>query len=198
MNDRVELLKQVESALPSRWRSYVANDYEWLNWSVPTGQFDRTFPDPGEYVESCELVLWDDMRSAKAIVAMLDYMDHHGWSGYLTPILDPLAQPSGDANYEFFLYNKPDMFKRVHQLRASKGVSVGQRTPRQEFFGDTRAEAVAKAFVAVVGLIQELLLGDHCNTSEQAGKPSETNSAVRESESNCPSVCEENEGAEKK
>lgn len=140
MNDRIELLKAVEAALPERWRCYVANEYEWLNWSVPTGQFDRTFPDPGEYVESCELVLWDDMRSAKAIVAMIDVMEQHLGCGILCP------QPDGGYEYEFWPYRAGiDDIKPWHD---------------KCYEGETRAEAVAKAFVACF------------NDSESAGNPS--------------------------
>ena len=146
--ERIELLKKVAEVAPEEWQAHENNDWEWLTFWVPTGEYDRELP-PNPYIDICDLVLYDDMRSASAIIAMIDAIEKDGWTTNLHTgvyCLDPDEDWLDTEGFNF---------------------SVWKLNTEIDFneFGDTRVEAVAKAFVQVFSdkphkLQEDLKTGD--------------------------------------
>lgn len=134
--ERTELLKKVAEVAPEEWQAHEVNDWEWLTFWVPTGEYDRELP-PNPYIDICDLVLYDDMRSASAIIAMMDAMEKDGCSTTLKCWDDDI----NEDKFELEVYPQ-GWITRCSCCGTSKIRNI-------TISGDTRAEVVAKAFVQV-------------------------------------------------
>lgn len=73
---RLELLGAVAACAPKDWEFFQMTG--GICFSAPTGQYDRSWPDPHQYVEMGYLDLSNDLRSAGAIILMLQEMEAIG------------------------------------------------------------------------------------------------------------------------
>lgn len=107
----------------------VVNEEGYVSVHYGSGQFDRTYPEPNEYLESVELKGIDecpDHENAQARDLILDALEAKGYS----PVLGLAAS------------GKPGRY-------GCSAWEIGCPVPAVAGFGHTRTEAVLKAVIAV-------------------------------------------------
>jgi hypothetical protein len=133
-----ELLREVAQAAPREMGAEFSDEtpLKFVEFSDPACYLDFTDPDPS---------------NGTAIVAMLEAMENAGWWVDLRIALDETGDLDGNPTYGKYT-RRPGWYEAwvcYRQEKAAELHAKGLKYPRQENYGKTRAEAVAKAFVSV-------------------------------------------------